>query len=181
MGCTCAVVQGEGGPVTLLNNLTYLKATSLACAKKYRKYGERYHKLPGNVRNNHVVPAAWQAYCSKAFVVSANDELPDLIQVFEMVEKKFEGARSSVFKGEVKMAKCQLYVAAKLVEEAQERVKNLRWTVEQYEWLAELHGKIDDSSAENDGKKEREEAWKVALPKCCGGEPAFTSKRERAR
>ena len=113
MGCGFSPGGRVEKSTLLLQNLTYLKFTSRRCASEYYKLGTRYHRLPLHLRDHDVIQDNWQEYCKTAFTVSANRELPDLIQVLAMLENKFEGAHSAVFKGDVNAAKRHLFVAHK--------------------------------------------------------------------
>ncbi|KAK4502175.1 hypothetical protein PRZ48_005600 [Zasmidium cellare] len=170
MGCSCTF--SPGGRVEksslLLRNLTYLKFTSRRCASEYYKLGTRFHRLPLHIRDHDIIQDNWQEYCKTAFTVSANRELPDLIQVLAMLENKFEAMHSAVFKGDGDAAERHICVAHKLVVEAQDRVNKLQYAVVQYEWLLELVGNVDEAAVVGEDRKSMEEAWKMALPKCCG-------------
>lgn len=166
MDCVCAVGRNEK-PAILLQNLTYLKSTSRRYAHEYYRLGMHYHRLPLHVRNHEKVPTSWQTYCETAFTVSANRELPDLIQVFTMVESSLEGAHFAIFKGEVNAAEHQLFVAHKLSQEAEDRGQRLQYAAVQYERLLKVTTAMGESIVNDRDKDEAmEEAWKMALPKC---------------
>lgn len=82
---------------------------------------------------------------------------------------KSKAAHVDIFKGQVNKAWREMYVAYKLVKEAEERIVNLRYAVEDFEWLLQLSGEMFKATAEDQEQKTRmEEAWRLALPKCCG-------------
>lgn len=167
MGCICAADRSEKSSL-LLQNLTYLKSISRRCASKYYEHGMRYHRLPLHIRNHEAIQDSWRNYCTTAFTVSANRELPDLIQLLAMLEIKFQAVHSAPFKGEVNAAERNLFVAQKLVLEAHHRVNTLQWAVVQYERLVKLVGDMDVAVGQDQDKKSMEVAWKMVLPASCG-------------
>ncbi|KAF2213990.1 hypothetical protein CERZMDRAFT_83403 [Cercospora zeae-maydis SCOH1-5] len=106
-------------------------------AKCYKELGEGYHELPLHVRCHAMVPETTQEYCSDAFVCSDTRELPDMIQLVNMLKETFARARAAILCEEYSLAISRLNIATYLINEAEGRVLKLSYAMGCYEALDE--------------------------------------------
>ncbi|CAK1364833.1 unnamed protein product [Cercospora beticola] len=106
-------------------------------AKYYKELGEAYHELPLHVRFHALVPKHWRDYCVDAFISSDTRELPDMIQLINMLKEAFARARAAILCEEYGLAISRLNIAAHLIIEAEDRAVKLTYALECYEALEE--------------------------------------------
>lgn len=72
-----------------------------------------------------------------AFTCSDSREIPDMIQIMNQLRERFARARAGIVCDEFSIAINQLFIAAWLVREAENRVANLTWAMACYESFIE--------------------------------------------
>lgn len=102
-----------------------------------KELGEAYHELPVHVRFHALVPKHWRDYCVDAFISSDTRELPDMIQLINMLKEAFARARAAILCEEYGLAISRLHIAAHLIIEAEDRAVKLTYALECYEALEE--------------------------------------------
>ena len=151
MGVSAASYQGTYSPfeppaygkVQLGNTLASFSTSIDVLAKLYKKLGDAYHDLPLHIRNHVKFPKELRELASNAFTVSDSREIPDMIQILNQLRENFARVRAGIICDELALAGELLWIAAWLVNEAEQRVADLTWGMACYEEFVES---IKDSS-----------------------------------
>ncbi|KAM3416367.1 hypothetical protein BST61_g7968 [Cercospora zeina] len=136
-------------------------------AKSYKELGEAYHELPLHVRLHATVPKSTQEYCSDAFISSDTRELPDMIQLINMLKETFARARAAILCEEYSLAISRLYIATYLTNEAEDRVSKLSFAMACYEALTEELSNLVGAEAYNMLCRQASMLGDVGGPRAC--------------
>ncbi|KAK3719940.1 hypothetical protein LTR37_004063 [Vermiconidia calcicola] len=158
-----------------------LKQNTVFLAIKYLKYGATYHSLSMSLRYNGRIPASLRTFAAHGFTISGEREMPDMIQILNMLSQATELAETKLADPEVcpedfVKVRCKLKAAESRLQEAFALLDSLKKVVEvidRVRFIAALQTQIDERKPifETEKNKKRrqnqEQRWLSALPGVC--------------
>lgn len=146
-------------------------------AEEYKELGEAYHELPLLIRDHQWVAEEWREYCRVAFIVEQTREIPDMLQILDMLYEQMKRVQAAMNCEDVVLAGLQLQITYLLLVEARHRIDRLAYALcihdvvmQEVEYWLGLRPEVGHwqanqwwNSASNSTELAAE--WRKALPK----------------